>query len=379
MIAVRTMSFTLALIAMLPASVVGAQSYPNEIALGQALFQDKNLSANRSVACASCHQPDHGFADTRTVSLGVRKQPGTRNAPSLLDLGEYHSFFWDGRAATLAQQASVPFLAPNELGFKNLAQVVARVQQNPRYVAAFQALSGRSDKSIEFDDIATALIAYERSLGSSPNGVDRYLGGDQAALSPTAQQGLALFRGPAHCAECHLIIGTSAPLTDNRFHSSGIGLAAVSPELAKLAQQVAALPRAARYVRIESDPRWAALGRYLVTLDPKDIGRFRTPSLRNVALTAPYMHDGSVATLVQAVNVELYYRGLKLGHAIMLSVEERHDLLAFLQSLSSGYSTVSRSSPVSSVIAKNSSRPLSGDSTVLRNRNTTRNPGRGTP
>lgn len=375
MIAVHTVSFTLALIVMLPASAVGAQSYPNEIALGQALFQDKNLSANRSVACASCHQPDHGFADTRTVSLGVRKQPGTRNAPSLLDLGEYHSFFWDGRAATLEQQASVPFLAPNELGFKNLNEVVVRIRQNPRYVAAFQTLSGRSGKPIEFDDIATALIAYERSLGSSRNALDRYLGGDQAALSPVAREGLALFRGRAHCAECHLITATSAPFTDNRFHSSGIGLAAVSPELAKRAQEAATLPPAQRYARIESDPRWTALGRYLVTLDPKDIGRFRTPSLRNVALTAPYMHDGSVATLAQAVNVELYYRGLKLGHAIMLSAEERHDLLAFLQSLSSGYGAVSRSSPVSSAMATNSSRPLSGDSTVLRNRNATRNPG----
>lgn len=378
MIGTRIASCTLTLIAALPAVVLAAQSYSNETTLGQALFQDKNLSVDRSVACASCHQPDHGFADTRAISLGIGKQAGTRNAPSLLDLGEYHSFFWDGRAATLEQQASVPFLAHNELGFKDLAAVVARVRQNFGYVAAFQALSGRSGKSIEFADIATALMAYERSLGSSPNEVDRYLGGD-AALSPAAREGLALFQGRADCAECHLINGTSAPLTDNRFHSSGIGLAAISPELGRLAQEAAALPAAERYARIESDPRWAALGRYLVTLDPKDIGKFRTPSLRNVALTAPYMHDGSVPTLAQAVDTELYYRGLKLGHAIILSLEERRDLLAFLRSLSSGYPTLSENNPSASAVARNIRQPPQAGRTTLPDREMQRNPGRGTP
>lgn len=308
--------------------------YPTELALGQALFQDKNLGADRTVACASCHQPTHAFSDARAVSLGVHHQPGTRNAPSLLDINEYQFFFWDGRAATLEQQASVPFLAPSELGFKDLSAVVERVEENPRYTAAFHKLTGHHEP-LRFRDVAQALIAYERSLGSAPNALDRYLAGDRTALSLQARQGLALFEGRARCAECHLISASAAPLTDNRFHSSGVGLHAVSGQLGTLAAEAARLPPAERYARIESDPRWSALGRYLVTLDPKDIGRFRTPSLRNVVETAPYMHDGSIATLPAAVALELYYRGLKLGQPILLTANERAALLAFLDSLSS--------------------------------------------
>ena len=314
---------------------IGAQGVASEITLGKALFADKNLSADRSVACASCHQPDHGFADTRAVSLGVHGQPGTRNAPSLLDIGEYQSFFWDGRAATLRQQASVPFLAANELGFANIGQVLARVQENPRYLQAFQALHGGVHHSLQFSDIAGALMAYERSLVPSPNALDKYQAGDKTALSLSARHGLELFQNKADCASCHQMTASAAPLTDNQFHSSGVGLAAIGPDLAGLAKDAARQTPEERFQRIESEPKLATLGRYLVTLDPKDIGEFRTPSLRNVALTAPYMHDGSVKTLDQAVDIELYYRSLALGHPVILTPAEKQDLLAFLRSLSS--------------------------------------------
>lgn len=331
MIAVRTVSFILALIAMLPASVVGAQSYPNDIALGQALFQDKSLSADRTVACASCHESSHGFSDPRSVPKGVYGRTGTRNAPSLLDLGVYQSFFWDGRAPSLAEQARVPFFSSVELGFTTDAQVLSRVCANSLYMEAFRRLDGATIKTLTLDEVVRAIQTYERSVGEGASPFDRYLAGDKAALSAQARHGLTLFEGKAECASCHMV-KDGEPLTDNRFHTSAVGVI-ITPTLAKLAVSVARLSQTERYRQIESKPQISALGRYLVTLDPQDIGKFRTPSLRNVALTAPYMHDGSVATLAQAVNIEIYYRGFK-SHTLIVSLEERRDILAFLESLS---------------------------------------------
>ncbi|MGB9430063.1 MAG: cytochrome c peroxidase [Gammaproteobacteria bacterium] len=312
-----------------------ARGFDSEQALGQALFQDKNLSADRTVACASCHQADHAFSDSRPISVGVAGQHGTRNAPSLLEIGEYTSFFWDGRATTLDEQVHLTVLSAVECGFSTPGQVIARVKQNPRYVNAFRALDKGSPSALKLSDISHAIVAYERTLIAPPNNLDRYLAGNHSSLSLAAQKGLAVFRGKADCTSCHLISGQSASLTDNQFHSSGVGLAAVTPALAHLAAEVAHLSQAERFQKIASDPQIAALGRYVVTLDPKDIGAFRTPSLRNVALTAPYMHDGSIPTLAQAVDIELYYRGLALGHPILFTSAEKQELLAFLQSLSS--------------------------------------------
>lgn len=321
-----------------------AQAIHSEKKLGQALFSDRNLSLDRSVACASCHQPEHAFADIHPVSVGVRAQKGTRNVPSLLDIDEYTFFFWDGRALTLEQQAQVPFLTANEMGFSNTAQVVERVRENPRYFRAIQAMHADAHHTLGFSDVVRALMAYERSIGTFPNSLDLYIAGDHAALSPSAVRGLEIFRGKAGCATCHAISATSAPLTDNAFHQSGIGLVAISPNLAKLAAAMARLPQGERFRNIESNSSLAALGRYIVTLNPQDIGKFRTPSLRNVAVTAPYMHNGSIATLDEAIDAELYYRGLKLGHPIVLSARERSDLRAFLNSLSSPTAQPARSS-----------------------------------
>lgn len=315
-------------VCMLPAV---AHSLNNEIALGRELFFDKNLSMDRTVACASCHKPVHGFADPRSVSKGVYGRTGTRNAPSLLDLGEYQSFFWDGRAATLAEQAPVPFFSSVELGFTSDAQVLSRVRANPGYLEAFKHLDGATPDTLTLDEVAEAIQSYERSVGEHVSPFDRYLAGDKAALSAQARHGLAVFEGKADCAFCH-VVKDGARLTDNRFHTSAVGLI-ITPTLRRLAASVAHLSPAERYRQIESDPQLSALGRYLVTLDPKDIGKFRTPSLRNVALTAPYMHDGSVATFTEAVNIEIYYRGLK-QHTLIVSPEERRDILAFLESLS---------------------------------------------
>jgi cytochrome c peroxidase len=325
----------LAVVMVLPATGLATQSYSNEIALGNALFQDKNLSLDRTVSCASCHQSDHAFSDPRAVSVGVAGQHGTRNAPSLFEIGEYTSFFWDGRAATLEEQTQLTVLSTVECGFSNSSQVVERVSQNSSYTHAFQRIYKVSPGKLTISAITQAIVAYERTLIATPNALDRYLAGNGSALPVAAQRGLDVFRGKADCAGCHVISENVSPLTDNQFHSSGVGLSTITPALARLASKTAQMTTAERFQKTASDPQIAALGRYVVTLNPQDIGKFRTPSLRNVALTAPYMHDGSVATLAQAMDIELYYRGLALGHPILLTSEEKQDLLAFLQSLSS--------------------------------------------
>ena len=333
----RLMNTFMAVVLLVVAPVANsfAQSFDSEQVLGRALFQDKNLSVDRTVSCDSCHQADHAFSDPRAVSIGVEGQHGTRNAPSLLEIGEYTSFFWDGRAATLDEQAQFTVLSTVECGFSSPSQVVERVTQNSSYTRAFQKLDKVPASKLTISDITRVIVAYEHTLTPSQNALDRYMAGNRSALPVAALRGLDVFRGKADCAGCHVISEHVAPLTDNQFHTSGVGLSAIAPALAKLASETAQMNESERFQKTASDPQIAALGRYIVTLNPQDIGKFRTPSLRNVVQTAPYMHDGSVATLAQAVDIELYYRGLALGHPILLSSDEKQDLLAFLQSLTS--------------------------------------------
>jgi cytochrome c peroxidase len=188
--------------------------------------------------------------------------------------------------------------------------------------------------------VTAALAAFERTLlvGDSP--FDRYLyGGDGKALSATAVRGLELFRGRAQCAKCHLIGEHEALLTDNLYHSVGVGLRWVQPHLAQATTRIVRETPAVLDQLIGADAEVAALGRFVVTKQPRDIGSFRTPSLRNVALTAPYMHDGSTATLEEALELELYYRSVELQKPLILTPAEKADLVAFLRSLTSPTAT----------------------------------------
>jgi cytochrome c peroxidase len=325
---------TLVCLAMLGSQALAA-GYATEASLGRALFEDVNLSSDRSVACASCHRSVHAFADTRSVSLGVLKRAGTRNAPSLLDLALYRSYFWDGRARTLEEQLRFPISNSAEMNFSADEDFLNRIRESPDYVQAFGKLQGVADaQALRFSNVSRALIAYERSL-SSASVLDRYLFSRQTtALSPTAQAGLEVFRGKGLCNTCHLITAHEAPLTDAEFHLSGLGLHQSGAELARLAKELTALPASERYDRVQHDSRTAGLGRFVVTLEPRDIGKFRTPSLRHVALTAPYMHDGSIATLGEAVDLELYIRGLDAGHPIIIPDEDKKALVIFLREIS---------------------------------------------
>ena len=309
---------------------------PAVVSLGRRLFFDKRLSLDGTISCASCHIPDKAFSDGLVVARGIRGQLGTRNTPSLWNVAFASSVFWDGRRATLEEQAADPLLNSREHGLPNSGLLRAKVGRDASYQSDFRRAFGVAPEEIGLAQIVTALAAYERTLVAGGSAFDRYLyGGDPLALSAGAVRGLNLFRGRAQCATCHVIGEHYALLTDNLYHNVGIGLTQIRSHLAQLTSRIADQTPDAMDRLIGADAEVAALGRFVVTKQPRDIGSFRTPSLRNVALTAPYMHDGSAATLDDALDVELYYRGIELHAPLILTPAEKFDVLEFLHSLTS--------------------------------------------
>ena len=300
--------------------------------LGKALFFDAALSRNTDVSCANCHQPKHAFSDGRPVAIGTGHQTGTRNTPSLLALGS-GPFFWDGRTEQLEQVMAQPFTNTAEMGLASQDELLGHLRKNPSYISAFSKAFPESSLPITIEHLQQALAAYVRTLDNGTNAYDRFAA-NQNALSAEAKHGLTLFRGSAGCAECHRIEGNRASFTDNAFHSTQINeklapmLPAIAVQLSQSSPDILNLG-----ILIESDAKVSELGRYVVTHDPKDIGAFRTPSLRNVALTAPYMHDGSATTLREAVDREIYYRNLQNNRPNTLTEQDRRDLVTFLHAL----------------------------------------------
>lgn len=310
------------------------------VRLGERLFFDTRLSADGTVSCATCHRPDLAFQDGRQVAVGVAGRTGTRNTPSLLDVAQQTSLFWDGRRDALASQALDPLLNPVEHGLASEAELLMKLRLDAGYVRAARAAGGGSD-GLTVDQASAALAAFQRTLVSGPTPFDRFRAGNTLALSAPARRGWQLFTGAAQCGRCHLAPDEARPLfTDHQFHSLAVGLRAIERKLPELTTRLATLRNGGARLdhSVLSDPDMAALGRYAVTLDPQDIGKFKTPGLRNVALTAPYMHDGSIETLADAIDHEIYYRGTQDGRPLILTPAEREDLLAFLQALTSDVS-----------------------------------------
>ena len=310
-------------------------------ALGHAVFFDSALSSDGLVSCATCHRPERAYTDGRMRAVGSAGRTGTRNAPSLLDVGQQRSLFWDGRRSRLEDQALDPLFNEVEHGLAGEQQLLDRLRADARYPAAFAAAFGEAaGETITSCHVADALAAFERTLESGPSPFDRFSAGQRGALPEAARQGWVIFDQLAHCTRCHLATtgaGEPALFTDHQFHSLGVGLAKVERELPRLTARVAALHRDGAPLGrdVLNDPDLAELGRFVVTLDPHDVGAFKTPGLRNVALTAPYMHDGSVPTLAEAVDLEVYSRGARDARPLILTPVQRADLVAFLQSLTS--------------------------------------------
>src|SRR5208282_4895110 len=308
-------------------------------ALGDKLFDDKRLSVDDSVACKTCHEPTKGFTDHRgnsATSAGVQDKHGQRNAPTVLNAMFQASQFWDGRSPTLEEQAKLPILNPVEMGQKTPEDVVAKVAKIPEYSDAFKSLFGREPT---YDDIAAAIAAFERTKYSGNAPFDRFLAGNPQAISDQAQRGWALFQGKGRCSSCHAFNVVSPLFSDQKFHN--IGIAAHVKNFSELARNALGILKSGDTKQIDEvaiQTSYSELGRFLVTKNPADIGAFKSETLRNIGVTAPYMHDGSLATLFDVV--DHYNKGgvpnpfLDGGmQRLALSEAEIDDLVAFLFTL----------------------------------------------
>ena len=274
------------------------------VGLGRILFFDKRLSRDRTVSCASCHDPKYGFSEPRDRSAGINGQTSSRNAPTLMNAAFQRSMFWDGRRGTLEDQAAGPILNPMEMGMPDGAAVEARVKEVPEYVALFEFAYNRPPT---FEDISRALAAFQRTLVFLDAPFDAYRAGQADAISEAAQRGFDLFA--EHCTSCHPISLRAPLLSDGNFHNVGVGFASHDHQaLARAAfPKLRAADRGPAGRVDEIIGEYGELGRALVSKLEYQVGAFRTATLRNVALTAPYMHDGSLATLRDVV--DHYNRG----------------------------------------------------------------------
>ena len=315
---------------------------PDKVALGQKLFFDGRLSADGTVACATCHDPARAFSDGRPVSIGIHGRAGQRNAPTILNALYNKTQFWDGRANTLEDQAASPIVNSFEMGQPSLDAAVVKIAGIKEYKQAFQKVFGRP---VNGPDLVRAIASYERTLVSFDSPFDRFIAGDKSAIDDPAKRGWELFNTKARCNKCHALTDTKRDVTnfiDNDFHNIGIGI--IRHDVVGLARQAkklldsrdtAAVDRAA----IQTD--MSALGRFLITKKETDTASFKTPNLRNVLVTGPYFHDGSQETLWDVMDHYNKGAGLKnpwLDEDIQpLALTERDidDVVAFLASLTS--------------------------------------------
>jgi cytochrome c peroxidase len=295
----------------LPAVPVPADNPQTDakIRLGALLYFDTRLSADNTISCATCHDPRTGWANPHPTDTGIGGQVGGRNSGTVINAAYMRVQFWDGRAASLEEQALGPIHNPIEMG-ETLENVVQKLNAIPGYKEQFNLVFGTD---VNTEGIAKAIAAFERSIISGASPYDRWLAGEKAAMSPAAVRGLHLFNGKAHCTPCH-----SGPLfSDQSFHNLGAGMDRPKPDL----------------------------GRFEQTKDPEDTGRFKTPTLRNIEQTPPYLHTGEEKTLMDVV--DLYDRGgvqnphldplmMPLG----LTRGEKEDLVEFLKALTGAVPTV---------------------------------------
>ena len=272
-----------------------------KIELGKQLYFDPRLSRDRDISCASCHDPAKGWGNGDQFAKGFGGKLGGRNSPTIINSAYNRFQFWDGRAGSLEEQALGPMQNPIEMNM-SLPEIVDRLNEVEGYRQQFQEVFG-SDEITE-ERIAQAIAAYERTILSGDAPYDRFKAGDKAALSEAAQRGMELFFGKAQCSSCH-----SGPnFTDNAFHNLGVGMSADSPDV----------------------------GREEISKLGGDRGSFKTPTLREIARTAPYMHDGSMKTLEEVI--EHYDRGGQQNpyldesvFPLKLTDQEKQDLIVFLK------------------------------------------------
>lgn len=316
-----------------------------KIELGRKLFFDRRLSVNKTMSCAMCHVPEQAFANWEILTaVGVEGRSGKRNSPTSLNVAFYEDLFHDGRDPTLETQYLVPLTAHHEMANPSAGLVIALLNSLPEYGMMFEAAF---EAPASIDRMGMALATYQRSLTAANSPFDRwYYAGDDTAMDVAAQRGFALFTGKAECSSCHLVEEDHALFTDQLFHDTGYGWLREQRRqmpVERAPVQIAPgvfhpMPQTAIDAFIRK--READLGRYEVTENPDDRWRFRTPNLRNVAATRPYMHDGALSSLEDVV---AFYNQGGAGHPeqdprvrpLGLDAGEEADLVAFLKALTS--------------------------------------------
>src|ERR1041385_3670956 len=275
-----------------------------KVELGRDLYFDKRLSADDSGSCASCHAPQHAFTDGSPVSTGIRSQKGGRSAPTVINRAYSLAQFWDGRAGTLEEQAKGPMANPIEMGNTHEG-VVSKIQGVAGYRPLFAKAFGSEE--INIDRVAQAIACFERTVLSGNAPYDRYKAGQKSAMSAAQVHGMKVFFEKAQCDRCH----EGSNFTLNAYANLGVGTDKPDPDV----------------------------GRFAVTKDQRDWGVFKTPTLREIEHTAPYMHDGSLKTLDDVV--EFYNKGGIPNRnldanikPLKLSEQEKKDLVSFLKALS---------------------------------------------
>lgn len=323
---------------------------PAKIALGEKLFNDKRFSSTGEVSCATCHDANKAFTDSPLVtSEGINKLTGTRNAPTVINAAYYKLFFWDGRSLDMEDQAQHPIVNPVEMGLANHDPVLKIVRTDPQYVAAFREVFNKAPEDVTMKEVQQAIASFERTIVSGDSPFDRwYFGGEQQAISEQAKRGFDVFLNKGRCVSCHAIEEDHALFTDNRFHNIGVGINRIQNEVSQFAPAFLQAKATGADVdkTVLANPKASELGRFAVTEALDEIGAFKTSTLRNVAVTPPFMHDGSLATLRDVV--EHYNNGgvtkktdrvndfLSGGiRPLDLTEEEISDLVAFLETLTS--------------------------------------------
>ncbi len=305
---------------------------PEKIELGKKLFFDRRLSGDGTMSCATCHDPEKSFTDGLAISLSYPTTKNWRNSPTLVNAAFQKYLFFDGRALTLEDQALFPMMSAFEMN-RNLDFLEEVIRSVPEYVDAFQKVFGGEPTR---ERIAMAIASFERTIVSVNTPLDRYLKGDKKSLSDSAQRGLVIFMGKGRCGECHYGVN----LSDDKFHSLNVP---ENPELqgdprtAITRRYVAKVYHYEEYRNLTEDP-----GRFLITKDKKDWKAFKTPTLREIAKTGPYMHNGVFQTLDEVI--DFFDKGGGKGNSLLkplgLNRQEKNDLKTFLvEALSSEETT----------------------------------------
>jgi cytochrome c peroxidase len=312
-----------------------------KIELGRLLFNDARFSSDNSISCASCHHSNKAFTDGLKVPKGVNNLSGLRNAPTVINAAFYKTYFLDGREPSLEAQSLGPFINPVEHRLKNYKKIIKVIHSDPDYPQMFEQAFNIPKDQITIQFVSKAIASFERTLIAGNSLFDQYyFGRDHSKLSKSAERGLRLFRRKGNCANCHEISYNNALFMDNRFYNIGVGFQRINSLLDVI---ISTLRKGRKVESLGLTPiQMSELGRFQVTQQIGDLGKFKTPTLRNISLTAPYMHDGSMKTLEEVVD---YYDkgGVKnrlIDSAIYplhLTKQEKIDLVSFMKSLNSPF------------------------------------------